>query len=126
MLVVTDINKTFEYTLKREKEDPNPTVFILGVLSASERAQIKDSATTYKRSSDDPNEETKLNFNLNLARVNRVKTSLKGIRTPIMDIRGKEVAFSKALVDQLSDEDIYELSAEVIRINNLSGEEEKN
>ena len=125
MAVIIDINRTVDHVLKRELNKPDPTIYVLGVISSTVLAQIDDFSTSYKRSSVNPAAQAELVFNTNVARIEYVKKGLRNIK-PLTDKDGQSVEFNKDVIDKLPLKDLYELGDEIKIINKTSEEEEKN
>ena len=125
MITGIDLNAVTDYTLKEDKK--NPTVWKLGALSSDVLAGIASLATV---------EATSGNIK---QMINLVRLGLRGWSN--FQIAGKDIAFATVEEElfgakrQMLDNDIakiiplnaiVELGTEIVKINNLSGEEAKN
>jgi hypothetical protein len=126
MAVIIDINQTQEYILKKERDQENPTKFIIGVLDAKTKAMIRDKCTRIKVKGDvDAGDDAWMQFNVNQARVLYARYGVKDA-SGLVDQNGKSVEFSVDMIRMLKESDIYEIGDAVKNFNEFSEDEAKN
>jgi hypothetical protein len=79
MLTGIDINATREHVSKLDPDKNSPTVFHIGLLDPSLRAEVDDESSTYEMSSTNPNDKAKVRLNWNKRQITAIKFGLKGM-----------------------------------------------
>jgi len=141
MLTGIDINATRKYISKLDPDRDNPTVFHIGVLDPTLRAEIDDDSSTYEMSSTNPNDKAKVRLNWNKRQITAIKFGLKGIenfldpqtRKPV-DLKFETIRYAGKMRDAVPDRIIAMFSSElrqelaevILNESKLSGDERKN
>jgi hypothetical protein len=141
MLTGIDINATRKYVSKLDPDRDNPTVFHIGVLDPTLRAEIDDDSSTYEMSSTNPNDKAKVRLNWNKRQITAIKFGLKGIenfmdpqtRKPV-ELKFETIRYAGKMRDAVPDRIIAMFSSElrqelaevILNESKLSGDERKN
>jgi len=138
-LIGLELSSTQDYTFSGDpaKGTDDATVFVLGTLTARQRAYIKDQATALEDGDDgDPT----LKFKANFSALAAFRLGVKDIKN-FVDEKGKEIKFtslktnvggtkgtlvSESIVDRLPFEVIQEVSEKIMNENEVTEEEAKN
>lgn len=141
MIKPINVGETFEYVLKMEKNDSDPTVFILSILDSIIKTKLKDLGMVYRYNPDAPKDSVaEAKMNIAEQELEFVRFGLKGIKN-FMDKNGNEIKFKminrrigNTDYEIVSDETlkviprfaINEIANELMQKNEISEEEEKN
>lgn len=141
MLTGIDINATRKYVSKLDPDRDNPTVFHIGVLDPTLRAEIDDDSSTYEMSSTNPNDKAKVRLNWNKRQITAIKFGLKGMenfldpqtRKPA-ELKFETIRYAGKMRDAVPDRIIAMFSSElrqelaevILNESKLSGDERKN
>lgn len=116
MITALDLNDTFDYTCKEDKE--NPTVWKLGILPSYIFAKISTQATT---------EHIESAYKLLQVAVKGWENFGVDYRTEKIKLFGREIdAVPFDLIEKIPINIVTELSVKVMEINQLSDDEAKN
>ena len=142
MLTAININATRKYISKKEKPgDENPTVFHIGILDPFLRAHIEDKSTSFGLSSSNPEESASATLAMQKMNIQLVKFGVRDIENFFDPVTKETVKITldtisiggkayKALQDKtlilLGGDMINELSQEVRKEQDLTGDEVKN
>jgi len=88
------LGSTVEYTLKKDRDSDNPTIFIIGVLDSLSRTKIEDLSMVYRYNPDAPKDSI-MESKLNVAEQDfeYVRFGLKGFKN-FKDSKGADTPFS--------------------------------
>jgi hypothetical protein len=141
MLTGIDINATRKYVSKLDPDRDNPTVFHIGVLDPTLRAEIDDDSSTYEMSSTNPNDKAKVRLNWNKRQITAIKFGLKGMENFLdpqtkkpVELKFETIRYAGKMRDAVPDRIIAMFSSElrqelaevILNESKLSGDERKN
>jgi hypothetical protein len=141
MLTGIDINATRKYVSKLDPDRDNPTVFHIGVLDPTLRAEIDDDSSTYEMSSTNPNDKAKVRLNWNKRQITAIKFGLKGVENFLdpqtkkpVELKFETIRYAGKMRDAVPDRIIAMFSSElrqelaevILNESKLSGDERKN
>lgn len=141
MFTGIDINASRKYVSQNDPDKENPTVFLIGSLDPVVRAELEDESSLYEMSSQNPDDKTKVQLNLNKRQMTAVRFGLKGMenfldpktlnpvpfKTEKMMYAGKmRDAVPESMLAMIPHALRMELAEEVLNEAYLSEQEEKN
>lgn len=141
MIRGVDIYATRDFPSKYDDDKDNPTIFEIGHLDSQMEGYILDKVSDFELSSDNPDDDTKLNWRINERNLALVKFGLKNIKNFNDPQTGKPINFKCDVVNKFGknynvvpDEILNmiplkvktELAAEILKETNLSKDAEKN
>ena len=141
MITGVNIFETRDYTSKYDLDKESPTIFEIGLLDSQMKAKIFDKVSDFELSSDNPDDDTKLNWRMNERNLSLVKFGVKNIKGFIdpqtkkpIDVKcdtinklGKSYkVLPDSILDMLPLKIITELAEQVLKETVLSKEAEKN
>jgi len=141
MITGVNIFETREYTSKYDLDKESPTIFEIGLLDSQMKAKIFDKVSDFELSSDNPDDDTKLNWRMNERNLSLVKFGVKNIKgfldpqtKKTIDVKcdtinklGKSYeVLPDSILDMLPLKIITELAEQVLKETVLSKEAEKN
>lgn len=141
MIRGVDIYATRDFVSKLDTDKDNPTIFEVGSLDSRMKGYILDNVSDFELSSDNPDDDTKINWRINERNLTLVKFGVKNIKNFADPQTGQPIKFKCDVVNKFGKsydvvpeeilnmiplKVITELATEILKETNLSKEAEKN
>ncbi|MCK5057086.1 MAG: hypothetical protein KAT34_10550 [Candidatus Aminicenantes bacterium] len=141
MITGVNIYETRDYVSKDDPDKEKPTIFKIGLLDSQMKSHILDKVSDFELSSDNPDDDTKINYRTNERNLSLVKFGVKDIEN-LLDPQTAEPIkikpdtvnrFGKSyeilpdrILNMLRLKIITELALEILKEVNITKEAEKN